>query len=390
MKKIWNWLRTPSGALSTGFLLIIGVFVGMLLLVGVHKAVEHTESTEFCVSCHELTPAYEEYKQSPHFSNASGVQAGCADCHVPKPFVPMVVDHYQAIGELYSSWKGKIDTPEKYETHRLEMAERVWDYMEATDSRECRACHVEHAMDFELQTPEAAKQMQAGFANGDTCIDCHKGIAHKLPDMSQGYKKMFEDLQAEAVQQGAKADELYVLQTKPYFASAEDAKAGDAANGQILAASHLKVLDRKGDVLQVQIDGWQQDEVDKVIYELRGQRIFTATAKKDAIARIARSSTETDPDTELVWHKVTLDGWVDKADLVDSIDDLWAYGAEMNNASCGTCHSTVPPEHMLANQWIGALNAMKRFIPLDKEQYRFLQKYLQMHASDTGGADAHH
>ena len=69
---------------------------------------------------------------------------------------------------------------------------------------------------------------------------------------------------------------------------------------------------------------------------------------------------------------------------------LWDYGAEMNNASCGTCHSAASPDHFLANQWIGTLKAMERFITLDKEQYRFLQKYLQMHASDTGGAGGSH
>ena len=36
------------------------------------------------------------------------------------------------------------------------------------------------------------------------------------------------------------------------------------------------------------------------------------------------------------------------------------------------------------------MKAMERFITLNKEQYRFLQKYLQMHASDTGGAAEAH
>ena len=32
----------------------------------------------------------------------------------------------------------------------------------------------------------AARQLhQAGFAEGKTCIDCHKGIAHSLPPVNQ-------------------------------------------------------------------------------------------------------------------------------------------------------------------------------------------------------------
>ena len=387
MRHVWNWLTTPSGVLSSGFLLLIGLVVGALGLAGMNAATGRIETTEFCISCHEMRDTvYAEYKEKLHYSNASGVQAGCPDCHVPKPFIPKLVEKYQALGELYHSFKGTIDTPEKFEAHRLEMAETVWTYMKETDSRECRNCHSEHAMNFDLQKPEAAKRMKEGFAAGDTCIDCHKGIAHKLPDMSQGYKKMFEDLLADAATQGAKADDLYVVQSKPYFGNADDAKAGKGDIGQILAATHLKVLERSGDHLHVRIDGWQQDGVDRVIYELPGQRIFSATVSKDSTGLIKPISTRTDESTGLVWHEVQMEGWVDKTALLDSIEPLWAYGAEMDHAACGTCHSAPAADHYLANQWIGTMKAMERFITLNKEQYRFLQKYLQMHASDTGGA----
>ena len=66
---------------------------------------------------------------------------------------------------------------------------------------------------------------------------------------------------------------------------------------------------------------------------------------------------------------------------------LWAYGEELYRASCGTCHNLPPPGHTLANQWSGTLNAMKRFISIDDEEYRFLLKYLQFNAKDTGGKD---
>ncbi|MEA7581093.1 NapC/NirT family cytochrome c, partial [Salmonella enterica subsp. enterica serovar Anatum] len=41
------------------------------------------DTTEFCVSCHSMQPVYQEYKQSVHFQNASGVRAECHDCHIP-------------------------------------------------------------------------------------------------------------------------------------------------------------------------------------------------------------------------------------------------------------------------------------------------------------------
>ena len=61
------------------------------------------------------------------------------------------------------------------------MAERVWADMKATDSRECRSCHNFNTMEFEEQGRMAARKHQAAAKAGQSCIDCHKGVAHALP-----------------------------------------------------------------------------------------------------------------------------------------------------------------------------------------------------------------
>jgi len=72
------------------------------------------------------------------------------------------------------------------------------------------------------------------------------------------------------------------------------------------------------------------------------------------------------------------------ANMVEDRNKLWNYGEMMHNATCGTCHRAIRADHFLANQWIGVMKDMKRHIrQLDKEQYRFLQKYLQLHARDV-------
>jgi nitrate/TMAO reductase-like tetraheme cytochrome c subunit len=78
---------------------------------------------------------------------------------------------------------GTISTPEKFEQHRLELAQHVWATMKANNSHECRNCHSAAAMDPHKQKEAAASAMAAGFQAGLTCIDCHKGIAHHLPKM---------------------------------------------------------------------------------------------------------------------------------------------------------------------------------------------------------------
>ena len=89
----------------------------------------------------------------------------------------------QASNELLHKALGTIDTREKFESKRLELAKHVWKAMEDTDSRECRNCHNFDFMDFGEQGRRAVKAHAEGLDAGKTCIDCHKGIAHELPDM---------------------------------------------------------------------------------------------------------------------------------------------------------------------------------------------------------------
>ena len=128
---------------------------------------------------------YQEFLDSPHDVNPSGVRATCADCHVPHEFGPLVMKKIIAVKDVYHWILGTMDTPEKFEEHRLGMAKVVWAYMKESDSRECRSCHKGEAMDFEYQDRSARRKHQSARQNGMTCIDCHKGIAHELPDMDE-------------------------------------------------------------------------------------------------------------------------------------------------------------------------------------------------------------
>jgi len=63
----------------------------------------------------------------------------------------------------------------------LTMAKRVWEKMKDTDSRECRRCHVVDSMALDEQQGRAARKHESMKESGKTCIDCHKGVAHELP-----------------------------------------------------------------------------------------------------------------------------------------------------------------------------------------------------------------
>jgi nitrate/TMAO reductase-like tetraheme cytochrome c subunit len=163
--------------------LIVGMVAGIIFWGGFNTAMEATNTMTFCISCHEMRDnVYQEYKETIHYKNPSGVQATCSDCHVPRPWVYKFVRKIKASNELYHKALGTIDTREKFEARRLHMAERVWESMRATDSRECRNCHDFDSMDLDEQDSYASKRHKRAVEKGETCIDCHDGIAHELPE----------------------------------------------------------------------------------------------------------------------------------------------------------------------------------------------------------------
>lgn len=174
----WWLLGIPVGGIAM-------FFVGIIFWGGFNTFMESTNTLGFCIGCHEMRDnVYEEYKQTVHYQNASGVRAICSDCHVPKPWGPKLMRKIYASNELFHKILGTVNTPEKFESHRLKMAERVWASMRKTDSRECRNCHTYETMDLELQDRSARKKHDPErlAKSGKTCIDCHQGLAHKLPE----------------------------------------------------------------------------------------------------------------------------------------------------------------------------------------------------------------
>jgi len=160
------------------------VVAGLLLVAGARSALTYLGSEAFCISCHEMEDTvYGEYQLTTHYRNASGVRAGCSDCHVPGELSPRLWQELRASSQLLHALLGTVDTVEKFEARRLAMAQRVWSYMEATDSRECRSCHAFDAMDPQEQGSRARrKHARAVDDAGRTCISCHRGIVHKLPE----------------------------------------------------------------------------------------------------------------------------------------------------------------------------------------------------------------
>jgi len=178
-------LLTRGSTVAMGLVLAFGFVAGIVFWGGFNTALEMTNTEAFCISCHSMKDnVYEEYKSSIHYSNRSGVRATCSDCHVPHEWTDKIIRKVEAVKDVWGTIIGRIDTPEKFEAYRLTMAMREWSRFRVNDSLACRNCHDESYFDFSKQDKRSAYMhdhmlKQGGF----TCIDCHKGIAHKIPEM---------------------------------------------------------------------------------------------------------------------------------------------------------------------------------------------------------------
>jgi nitrate/TMAO reductase-like tetraheme cytochrome c subunit len=220
------------------------IFVGGIMFWGAfNTAMEATNTLGFCINCHEMKDnVYQEYVKTVHYTNRSGVRASCSDCHVPKDWVHKFIRKIEASGEVFHWLMGTVNTPEKFDAKRFQLAKRVWATMKSTDSRECRNCHAFDQMNPAVQKQRAKKQHENAQAEGSTCIDCHKGIAHK--PVHHLLEQEEEQKAAEEAKKKAEAEAKKAASAKPAApAPAAAPVAAPAAGGAALPPVTGKAVD---------------------------------------------------------------------------------------------------------------------------------------------------
>lgn len=180
-RRLWSWPRSRwlLGIPIGGFL---ALGAGAVALGALNGLLHATSTNEFCYSCHSHEQFVKpNYEASSHFANARGVRAQCADCHLPRGQIALILKKIAVSTDIIPEFLGKLDTAEKFEAQRAAMAERVWEEYRANDSAYCRHCHSIEAMDLEAQNDIVAGLHASAGERNMTCIDCHRGIVHGLP-----------------------------------------------------------------------------------------------------------------------------------------------------------------------------------------------------------------
>jgi nitrate/TMAO reductase-like tetraheme cytochrome c subunit len=180
----WKRLTSPSARWSVLALQIVGLLIGAGGVIATQVMVAATGTNEFCGgACHSMQWVAQEYKQSGHFANRTGVSAGCHDCHIPHRYPALLFYKAKAgIKDAIGEMRGVISTKEKFEKERARMAKSVWAEYKANNSENCRYCHA-FDKDVVAKQKDFVRPMHEQFLAGAmTCVDCHKGIAHTAPN----------------------------------------------------------------------------------------------------------------------------------------------------------------------------------------------------------------
>ena len=180
---LWKRLTSPSARWSVLALVVIGLLIGAGGVIATQVMVAKTGTNEFCGgACHSMQWVWQEYKQSGHSANRTGVSAGCHDCHIPHRYPELLFYKAKAgIKDAIGEMRGVISTKEKFEKERLRMAKDVWAEYKANNSENCRTCHVFDKAVVAKQKDFVQPMHEQFLAGAMTCIDCHKGIAHTAP-----------------------------------------------------------------------------------------------------------------------------------------------------------------------------------------------------------------
>ena len=189
LRETWKRLCCPSGK-PLGILLGAGLLVGTLGFVFFHFfGMNAFGSVAFCTSCHEMSGVYEEYQESIHYKNPSGIRAVCSDCHVPhgkdlQDYYDKFVDKLIVGGRhLYHHLIGTYPDRASFEKARYRLAQNVLQQMRDRHAKECRQCHSFEAMQLADQDRSAASKHEKNMTDGGkSCVDCHTGVAHREPD----------------------------------------------------------------------------------------------------------------------------------------------------------------------------------------------------------------
>lgn len=254
--------------------------------------------------------------------------------------------------------------------------------MEATDSRECRNCHTNESMLTEKQSPEAQKMHKKLMSGEATCIHCHKGIAHNLPDVEKLYAELETGYQTKALGAQLEDKAVVLLPEVEMMANA----GGEGPLATLYGGTPLSVIKQEGDWVQVISEGWDREEGSHIYIDFN-RAVTLAKMNFDGMDRVEKLESKVEPEYELTWNRIKLSGWVPRSALGPSEDRFWKYVTNLYDLDCNLCHKTYPRDQWIMFDWRNNLKEMRRYTKMSMEQLQLVSNWVLRGARNDAEAD---
>lgn len=174
---------------------VVGAVIAVAAVLANEQVDRYTSTDTFCgTSCHSMeahVASNPVYLESAHRTAASGVRAGCADCHIPHGIVAGTWAHVKGgVKDIISETMNDFSQQEVWDRGRAERAYQVRSWLLDTDSATCRTCHEEAAIKPERKRGQ--RQHADARERGLTCIGCHYNLVHAEVEPSPEFLEMAE------------------------------------------------------------------------------------------------------------------------------------------------------------------------------------------------------
>lgn len=154
-----------------------------------------------------------------------------------------------------------------------------------------------------------------------------------------------------------------------------------SSKGRLLPTSKLTVLEKVGDKIKVEIEGFAKEGVNQAVYFVEGKRILVAGLSKSSKFDLKTISSSKD-DSGKTWNKVKFIAYTKDENLVKDLDTLYKTAQTTFAENCAMCHPAHPAHEFTANQWPSIVKSMVNRTAMTKEQNYLVTQYLQKHAKD--------
>jgi trimethylamine-N-oxide reductase cytochrome c-type subunit TorC len=149
------------------------------------------------------------------------------------------------------------------------------------------------------------------------------------------------------------------------------------------AGTNMELLEIKDGLARLKLTYWDREQAPNLLEDFM-RPIRAGKLTFDGMDEVKVLEKKTDPQTQLEWRKVVIEGWSEIANIRKAGNAVWDYAKQMHEGDCQLCHYLDPIEKYQVVEWPVRIKRMKRYTKLSLQQQLLLARYLQRERYDLG------